>query len=880
MTLDLQNWTDVASTQIPQFTENLVHLLPGLKNHVCYLGYEGGFVERLKRGTYMAHILEHIALELSSLAGIGVNFGKTRYAGRPGLYEVTTRYSSPKGMQFCLENAVKIAKSIAEKKSFDLDTAVEDIKEVANRDKLGPSTQALIDAAKKRNIPYRFLANNSLIQFGYGKNSRRLQTAVSDRTSLIAADIAQDKELTKKILKDNFIPVPNGVVVSSLEEVQQALEELSAPYVVKPLNGNHGRGVSLNLNSQEEVIKAYTVAKNISSNVIIEEMCKGRDYRLLVVHGKMIAAAERIPPLVIGDGVKTLQQLIDDLNQDPLRQRGHDGILTYVEPDQIMQHCLQRQNFTLDSVPEKDLQVILRENCNLSSGGTAVDITDKVHPDIVTLSERVARVVGLDICGIDLIHHNIEKPLDKNVKIIEVNAGPGLRMHLAPSVGPERPVGDYILNGLFPNEQSARIPIVSVTGTNGKTTVVRMLHKVFSQSKRITVGMTTTDGIWIGEKKIFSGDTTGPQSSRIVLSDPSVDMAVLEVARGGLLRGGLAYDWSDVSIVTNVRADHVGQDGIENVDDLLWIKSVVAERVRKGGTLVLNADDATTLQIRHNSHVLKNQCSIFLYSLLAQNQVLQEHIATGGNACWVDGGIVHLRYLGNTRTLFKISEIPATLNGIADFQISNVLSVIAAAIASGVDENQLFESLKAFAPTEENLGRLNIYRVKNGFAILDYGHNEDAILSIGKMLTHMKGYSKTVVLGLPGDRSSQLIENTGRAASVFFDKFILRDDMDLRGRRSGEVPAILQNCIQFKRSSAFCKIILNEAQSIQHALETMENNEIVVIFYENIQNAMKVLKEYDPFAVNMIPHLLPLPEGFHKNHITPPQYGTHFYAAP
>ncbi len=855
MKVDLQNWTDVPSSDIPHFLDNLLRFLPNLHSHTCSPGYAGGFIERLKKGTYMAHIIEHIALELSVMAQIGVTYGKTRYAGQPGHYEITTRFQNENGMICCLRNAVLLAEAAATSQLFDLEKALVQVKAGCGKGLLGPSSEAIIAAAQKRNIPYRRLAQNSLIQLGYGKKSQRVQTAITDHTSLVAADIAQDKFLTKKILQDHFIPVPEGIVVSNLIELQEAVRQISPPYAIKPFDGHHGQGVSLNLQSWEDISLAFEFAKRFSESVLLEEMCQGFDYRILVINGKMVAAARRTPPSIQGNGSDTIRQLIDQTNADPRRGQGHDAVLTRIEIDDLLIVHLQKQNLTLDSVPPRDQNVVLRENANLSGGGTAEDVTDLIHPDIKALCERTARIAGLDICGIDLIHENPDAPLGDKTKVIEVNAGPGLRMHLSPNLGQARAVGDHIIDMLYPQPESGRIPILSITGTNGKTTVARMLHKIFSVNKRIHVGMTTTDGIWIGPQKIFSGDTTGPKSAQAVLADPKVDVAVLEVARGGLLRGGLAYDWSDISVVTNIRADHIGQDGIEDIQDLIWIKSLVAERVREGGTLVLNADDEPALNLRENPRVRKAPRDIFLFSNRADNPVIQEHISKGLSACWLEDGFVCIQHRKLKGPLFQISDVPSALNGLAEFQVSNVTAVVAAAISAGLPVPQIIEGLRSFQPTQENTGRLNIFRVDQSYVILDYGHNQDAIQSIGRMLEKFPGYTKTAVISLPGDRSDDLIESTGRSIHSYFDRFILKDDQDLRGRKPGEVASRLKKGIESAETGPVCELIPDEVQAIGYALESRRPHEIVTVFYENLKSALQVLHKFDPLPVSTIVRL-------------------------
>lgn len=852
MTLDLERWSEVASTSVPYFAQKLVSVFPGLAEHTCSKGYDGGFVQRLQSGTYLAHIIEHMALELSTLSGIGVTYGKTRYAGRSGSYEVITRFKNECGMQECLRSAVQIALNLLEKKEIVLSEYIERIRNETSRTALGTTSAALLDAVRTRNIPYRFIGDGSLLQIGYGCKSKRLQTAVTEKTNLISADLAQDKDLTKKILEQNFLPVPLGFIATKEEEIVANLHDLTPPYVVKPLDGNHGRGVCLNLNSLEEVVEAFHFAQGMSEAVIVEEMCAGSDYRILVLDGKLIAAAERKPPSVIGDGEKTLSQLIDILNSNPARGSGHDNILSKIEVDHIIENHLKKLNISLSDVIEKGRVVKLRENANLSSGGTASDVTDMVHPEVVALCERAARIVGLDICGIDLIHKDITLPVSAGAKIIEVNAGPGIRMHIAPSEGKGRPVAEMILEKVMPSPETGRIPIVTVTGTNGKTTTVRLIHKIISLNRK-NVGLTTTDGIWIGKEKIYKGDTTGPRSAQAVLADPSVEFAVLEVARGGILRSGLGYDWSDVAVVTNISEDHIGQDGIEDMDDLVWIKSLTAERVRIGGTLVLNADDERVLAIRERPRVVEQMLNIFLFAMEKNNAHFISHIEKGGRGCCIEND--WLVYYDGLRTqhILRLKEIPVTLGGKALFNVANVLAAVAACISSKISMEQLRDGLKGFKSTEENLGRFNVYKVRDSYVILDYGHNAEAFHSVGNYLNELKGYRKKVIMSLPGDRPDELIKKCAIHVSNFCEEIYFRDDLDLRGRQYLEVPQLCLEALAESGAYSQASIISQTPASVYKVIDQLKAGEILVIFYDTLAEILPTILDYDPQPVDFIP---------------------------
>lgn len=851
MRLNLEQWADKGSHELPGFNERLLKALPGLQQHGCSPGHAGGFCERLERGTYMAHIVEHMAIEISQLAGCTNTFGKSVYAGEPGVYHVIVRFQNEEGMKFCLETAVEMLQRILEGTEFDLSPRIEDIRRTISRTRLGPSTQALCEAAHKRGIPVRRLGSGNLLELGYGKYRRRLQTAVSDRTSLISTDLVQDKQFTKELLQDYSIPVPHGFVISTEEELLKIAESFAGPYAVKPLDGHHGNGVNLNLKTREDLFKAFYIAKEFCSDVIVEEMCQGRDYRVLVVGGRFVAAAERIPPQVLGDGKKTIRELIEILNQDPRRGEGHESTLTKVELDEILLETLKKQELSLESVPETGKLVVLRGNANLSSGGTAKDVTDTVHPEIRSICERISRLVGLDICGVDIIAQDLALPLNAFFKVIEVNAGPGLRMHLAPSEGEARKVGEDILEMIYPLGSPSRIPIVAVTGTNGKTTTVRLIHKILSADS--TVGLTTSDGVYIGNEKIATGDTTGPISARMVLSDPAVEKAVLEVARGGILRRGLAYDWSDVGIVTNIRPDHIGQDGIETLDDLVWIKSLVAERVKEDGTLVLNADDEMSLSLKDSERIQRIKRNILLYSTNSANKALQAHLKQGGDAAWNDDGWLYLQMQGRTYRLVSAENLSFTFNGKADFQVSNALAAVAATAALGATPDQIVMGLMSFQAYLENHGRLNLYKVGEGYVILDYGHNPDAIQALGQLLSNWQNSKKTAVFGLPGDRADEILRMSVEKMIQYFETLVVRDDHDLRGRKPGEVPVLIEKWVKDFNRKVQCRKAVSEREAVESVLDQISKNEIVVIFYDSFDSIMPLIRQYDPIPISRIP---------------------------
>lgn len=859
MMVDLEDLAEVASDEIPGFNDRLISSLPSLKEHRCSPGYPGGFVERLNRGTYMAHIIEHVALDLSTPAGIEVGFGKSIYAGQPGHYRVIVRYLNEEAMSYLLRESVRIVELIARGQIVDVTPVIEEAKHIAQETALGPSSLAIIDAAEARNIPWRKLGSASLIQLGYGKNRHLVQTAVTDRTSLIATELVQDKEATKRLLSDAAIPVPEGFRANTEETIRECLQDYTAPFVAKPIDGHHGEGVTMDLQTVDDVIAACREIWKTGDTALIEEQCIGYDHRILVIGGKLVAAARRTPAHVIGDGETSIQELIDIANKDPRRGEGHGNVLTKIEVDENVITFLTKQNLALYSIPEKDRIVLLRQTANLSTGGTATDVTDEVHLEIRALCERVARLTGLDICGIDLITPDIRKPVSAGARVIEVNAGPGLRMHVAPSEGKSRDVGGAIVDMLYPRGTSARIPIISVTGTNGKTTVARLLAHIASV-RGAFVGLSSSDGIMIGGHYVERGDNTGPLSARTVLSDPSVEFAVLETARGGLMRNGLGYDWSDVGIVTNIRPDHIGQDGIETLEDLVRVKSLIPERVRDGGTVVLNADDIESARVMETAGISRKRRQVVYISLDANSKLIQSHVQSGGTAyVEKEGWICELKG-DKTSWVIPVRDLAFAFGGTARFHVSNALAATAGARAAGIEIEQIAQGLATFKGNLHNAGRSNIYRVGRGYVILDYAHNPDALAALGDMVKSWRAKKTTAVIGLPGDRANSLLEECTRAVAPRFDKLILRDDTDRRGRDIGEVPTLMKSVIDREFPKVEHSLVLDEATAIEHVITGLADDELAIVFYDDFERATAALRKFDPVPLDSFPWQSAIPK--------------------
>jgi cyanophycin synthetase len=854
MHLDLGELAERESRQFKGFNERLLTILPGINNHHCSLGQPGGFVTRLEEGTYFGHIVEHVALELTELAGIGRTHGKTRH-DKGSFYNIAIEFRAEKASTHLLEHAVKLVEAALRDRAFRVQPVLDEAKRLVVDAEIGPTTRAIIDAAKRRDIPCRRDGPGNRIQLGYGKHLHYVQAAMTDRTNAIAVELAQDKEETKARLAMHGIPVPQGKVVYSLKEALKAADELGQPVVVKPVNGHQGEAVTLEVSTREEMKTAFDAARELSSAVLIEETYAGQNYRVLIVAGRMVAASERVLPQVIGDGTNSIRDLIAHENRNPLRGDGHEKPLTKIKVDAEVITHLQHAGMTLDTVPARDQSITLSHRSNLSIGATAQDVTDKVHPTIARLCERAARLIGLDVCGVDLVIPDIATPITSG-GVIEVNASPGLRMHHYPSVGVARDVGQAVVDAIYPPGAPSRIPIISITGTNGKTTVTRMIGHVLSKSN-LCVGMTTTEGIYVGNEQVVEGDTTGPQSAQVVLSDPAVEVAVLETARGGIIRRGLGYDWSDIGVMTNISDDHLGQDGIKSVEDVLYIKSLVAERVKEGGTLVLNADDEHLAKLMENERINKIPKTVVYFAIDESNPVVRSHLQAGGKAYFARNNAL-IEAVGEVqRTIADVTMLPVVMNGAAKFQIGNLLAAIAACRAFGIEQDVLLKSLIGFSSWANNPGRANLYRLNGGHVMVDYGHNTEAFDAICHLTANWNDRRVTGIITIPGDRDDAIIDRAARVAAKGFNKVIVREDRDLRGREPGDVAKIVCRAISEVSPGTQCEVVLDEIEALRHAVSQMIKGEVVVLFYEKLLPVQQALQEMAAQPVMSLPLLPP-----------------------
>lgn len=787
MRLDLEDLADRPSDQIPGFYEALSATLPSLIEHFCSPGHRGGFLSRVRQGTYMGHIVEHVALELQTLAGMPTGFGRTRGTKDAGVYQVVFEYQNEQAGRYAARAAVRLCNSLVETGHYpkeELEQDLADLTEFRLDAALGPSTEAIVRAAESKDIPWMQLPTRAMIQLGYGRYQQRIQATLSSKTSILAVELASDKEGTKQILRDAGIPVPRGTVIYYQDELEEAINDVGGfPIVVKPLDGNHGRGITIDINSYEAAEEAYEAAREVSSGVIIERFYRGRDHRVLVINGRVIAVAERVPAHVIGDGQSTIEELIELTNQDPRRGDGHDNILTRITVDRTTWQLLDRKGYTLETVLPKGEMCHLRSTANLSTGGIAIDRTDEIHPDNIWVAQRIAKTIGLDIAGIDVVTTDISKPLrEVDGVIVEVNAAPGLRMHICPSEGIARNVAEPILEMLFPPAAPARVPIVAITGTNGKTTTTRLTAHIFKQTGQV-IGYTTTDGIYIGNNLVESGDTTGPQSAQVILQDPTVEVAVLETARGGILRSGLAFKDCDISVVLNVAADHLGIGDIETVEDLAHLKSVVAESTRPSGYAVLNADDPLVASMAQR---VKGQVAYF--SMDPHNELVRKHTQQGGLAAIYEHGYLSILKGDWLLRIEQAEKVPLTMAGLAPFQIANALAASLAAFAQGVSIEHIRQALHTFqSGAQQTPGRMNLFNLGRFHALVDYAHNPASYEALGGFVKNWPG-RRIGVVGGPGDRRDEDFITLGKLAGQMFDEIIVKEDDDTRGRPRGTQP--------------------------------------------------------------------------------------------
>jgi cyanophycin synthetase len=850
MVLDLEELEHKPTNAIPGFRERLQAMFPGMYEHRCSVGCPGGFFQRVDEGTWMGHVIEHIALEIQSLAGMEVGFGRTRTYGEDGVYFVVFDYIEEKVGRFAAESAVRIAQSLIDATEYNLVADIREMREMREREALGPSTSSLVMEAEARGIPWIRLNKYSLCQLGYGANQKRIQATVTSMTSSIGVEIACDKEDTKFLLEQYQVPVPRGEVIKTEGGLEEAMRKLGFPLVIKPINGNHGRGITTNIQDKETALLAFSQAKKVSNSVIVERFITGFDYRILVVNYKLVAAAKRTPAHVVGDGVSSIQQLIDEVNKDPRRGYGHEKILTQIDVDAITNKILDEKGLTLESVLEKDQILYVKDTANLSTGGTAEDVTDIVHPYNVFMAERIAKIVGLDICGIDIMTTDITQPLpDTRGAVLEVNAAPGFRMHLAPTSGLPRNVAAHVIDMLYPAGETARIPIIAVTGTNGKTTTTRLIAHI-ARMRGYKVGYTTTDGVYIQNRLLMSGDCTGPSSAEFVLKDPTVDFAVLECARGGLLRAGLGFKKCNIGIVTNVAADHLGLKGIHNLDQLSKVKGVIPETVMPGGYAILNADDDRVYEMKNG---LQEGVKLALFSMDENNERIQKHMRNGGLSAIYENGFISIAKGEWKIRVAKAINVPLTYGGKAAFMIQNVLPAVLAAYTQGISVEDIRVAIESFIPSpSQTPGRLNMFEFKNFNILLDYAHNSAGFRALQKFVEKMEGHPKVGIIAGIGDRREEDNNDIGRIAAEMFDEIIIRQDKNLRGKTEEEIIAMILAGVREVSADKKVTVIPSEKEAITYAINNAQKGSLIIVSSDVVPDALNLVMKFKEEEANRL----------------------------
>lgn len=838
MVLDLEKMEEFPSNKIPGFSERLEARFPGMYSHRCSEGCAGGFFMRVKDGTWMGHVIEHIALEIQTMAGMDTGFGRTRDYGEKGVYNVVFSYMEEEVGRYAAQAAVRICEALIAAEDYDLDPDIQEMRVLREANRLGPSTGSIVEEAESRGIPWIRLNKYSLCQLGYGANQKRIQATVTSETSSIGVELACDKEDTKYLLQQAEVPVPRGEIIGRESSLEETCRYVGFPCVIKPIDGNHGRGITVDINSLEEAVVAFREAKEVSSRVIVEKMIKGADYRLLVINNILVAAAKRTPAHVIGNGKNSVEELIIEVNKDPRRGYGHENVLTQISINTLTETIIKDAGYTLESILPDGERLVLKDTANLSTGGTAEDVTEIVHPANVSMVERISKIIDLDICGIDIMTTDISQPLSETGgAILEVNAGPGFRMHLAPTIGLPRNVAAPVVDKLFPmHGDTGRIPIVAITGTNGKTTTSRLIAHM-AKFKGYRVGYTTSDGVYIQNRLLMTGDCTGPGSAEFVLRDPTVNFAVLECARGGLLRSGLGFKKCNVGIVTNVSADHLGLKGIHTVEQLARVKAVIPETVLPDGYAILNADDDLVYEMRRNIN-----CNLALFSMDENNPRIKALQKLGGITAVYENGFITLCKGQWKMRIIKAEDVPLTYGGKAQFMIKNVLPAVIAGNVQGISIEDMRAALESFIPSAQTTpGRLNMFKFKNFNMLLDYAHNPAGMNALKNFTDTFDNTYKVGIIAGIGDRRIEDNNEMGAIAADMFDEIIIRQDKHLRGKTEEELIKMLKDGIVAKDPKIKIKIIPSEQKAIMHAIENAKHGSLIVCCSDVVPDAVNLV---------------------------------------
>ncbi|MFB0903667.1 MAG: cyanophycin synthetase [Nonlabens sp.] len=842
MVLDLEKMEEFPTDKVPGFSDRLKEMFPTMYSHRCSEGCPGGFFMRVDDGTWMGHVIEHIALEIQTIAGMDTGFGRTRGYGEEGVYNVVFSYMEENVGRYAAEASVRICEALIAAEDYNMEDDIQQMRELRESSRLGPSTGSIVQEAEARGIPWIRLNKYSLVQLGYGANQKRIQATVTSETSSIGVELACDKEDTKFLLEQAEVEVPKGEIIRRERSLEAACKHLGYPLVIKPVDGNHGRGITVDIHNYEDALVGFNRAKESSKSgaIIVEKFIQGQDYRLLVINNVLVAGAIRTPAHVIGDGKSTVQELIDQVNSDPRRGYGHENVLTKITTNELTLHIIKDAGYSLESVIPRDERLVLKDTANLSTGGTAEDITDIIHPANVSMAERISKIIDLDICGIDIMTTDISKPISvTGGAVLEVNAGPGFRMHLAPTSGLPRNVAAPVIDKLFPVKgDTGRIPIIATSGTNGKTTTTRLIAHI-AKMTGYRVGYTTSDGVYIQNRLLMTGDCTGPASTEFVLRDPTVNFAVLECARGGLLRAGLGFKKCDVAVVTNVSGDHLGLKGIHTLEQLAKVKAVVPETVLPDGYAILNADDDLVYDMRRNL-----ECNVVLFSMDENNPRIKALQRLNGiTAVYENGWVTICRGEWKMR-LMKAEHIPLTYGGKAKFMIQNVLGAVLAAHVQGISIEDMKAALETFIPSSSQTpGRLNLFEFKDFTILLDYAHNPAGMRALNMFTDELEATVKVGIIAGIGDRREEDNNEMGSIAADMCDEIIIRQDKRLRGKTEEQLIKMLDDGIRMRDPNKKITIIPSEREAIKFAVKNAVKGSLIILCSDVVPDALELVKK-------------------------------------
>ena len=828
--VDLEGYCETPSNKIPNFNFNLLKIIPELNEHRCGIDEDRGFVKRLEEGTYLAHVCEHTIIALQNRLGIDVAYGKAREI-EGDFYYIIVQYEYKKTTLEIINLAIDLMNSLIKQEAINFEERLSFVRSILLKEEIGPSTKAICNAAKEYNLPVIQLANSGIYQIGYGKMGRLIEATIGEKTSCLSADISCDKLLTKQLLEIQNIPVAQGYKIFNIVDLLKKADEIGYPVVLKPQFGSKGKNVLLNIQNEKQLLKSYEVLKKEIKDIIIEKFFVGKDYRICLVNYKVVAVSLRMSPSVIGNGKDNIKTLIERLNEDPRRGEDHEKQLTKIKIDTELLLSLKKRNLSLDYIPRMDENIILRENANISTGGIAIDCTDDICEENIDYCIRAAKVLGLDICGIDICAKDIGIPIDFNDGIImEINAAPGIRMHEYPCEGKKRDVGKSIVEMLY-NGHPKNIPVISITGTNGKTTTSRLINHTLSMIG-YNVGMTCTEGIYINKKCIHHGDDSGFDSAKAVLLNKDVDFAVLETARGGIIKKGLAYNLADVAIITNITNDHLGLNGINSIEDLSFVKSLVGEAVKEDGYVVINADDEYSRKI-----IPRIKSEKIYFSKNKNNELVKENIVNGKIAIFVEDNKIVVINKNKKYEIIENDKLPISYNGMLEYNIENAMAACAALVGLKIDYCVISKAFMNFELNgSENSGRFNVYDYNERKIILDYGHNFEGYNAVLNSLNKIKNKNNIIgVIGVPGDRQDEMIDQIGALCSENLDKIVIKEDIDKRGRKEGEIAGLLSQSILKRNKEIKTRICLDEVKALEEALNISKRGDIIIVFYEKLR---------------------------------------------